>query len=110
EDPEIIGRRAVAVNCSDLAAMGARPEHFLLAIAFPAERGEAFALAIVRGALARGEELGARLVGGDLSRSPTAMVAVALWGRPEGRILTRSGARPGEFVFLSGQTGRAAAG
>jgi thiamine-monophosphate kinase len=110
EDPEVIGRRAVAVNLSDLAAMGAQPRWFLLSIGLPAGRGEDFALAIARGAIARGGEFGARLVGGDLSRAGATLVSVAMWGSPEGRPLTRSGAAAGEVVYLSGSPGRAAAG
>ena len=82
EDPERIGRRAVAVNLSDLAAMGAPPAFFLLSIGFPAERGEEFPLAIARGALSRGAEFGAHLVGGDLSAARQVIVSIALWGTP----------------------------
>jgi thiamine-monophosphate kinase len=53
---------------------------------------------------------GACLVGGDLSTAPTAVVSVALWGQPAGKPLLRSGARPGDELWLSGYTGRAAAG
>src|SRR6185369_2322320 len=67
EDPERLGRRAAAVNLSDLAAMGAEPQHFLLSIGFPPERGEDYPLAIARGAVARALPFGAHLVGGDLS-------------------------------------------
>ncbi|HEY6065555.1 MAG TPA: thiamine-phosphate kinase [Thermoanaerobaculia bacterium] len=110
ESPEAVGRRAVAVNCSDLAAMGALPEWFLLGIAFPSTRGEEFPLAIARGAATRGAELGAELVGGDLSRAESVVVAVTLAGRCVSRPLRRSGAKPGEVVFVSGFPGRAAAG
>ena len=110
EEAAVIGRRAFSVNASDLAAMGARPEHFLLAIAFPSGRGPEFALAVVRGAVERGREFGATLVGGDISRAPVVMVAVTLWGRPEHEPLRRSGARPGEALFVTGFPGRAAAG
>jgi thiamine-monophosphate kinase len=110
EDPERLGRRAVAVNLSDLAAMGAEPEFFLLSIGFGRHKGEDFPLAIARGAIARGIEFGARLVGGDLSDAPQTVVSVALWGRPAGPPLTRSGAAPGDLVFLSGHPGEAAAG
>ncbi len=92
EDPERLGRRAVAVNLSDLAAMGAQPEFFLLSIAFPPERGEAVPLSIVRGAIARAGAFGATLAGGDLSAAPHLVVSVAFWGRPAGEPLTRSGA------------------
>ena len=110
EDPERLGRRAVSVNLSDAAAMGARPRLFLLSIAVPPERDEDFALAVCRGAIARGREHGAALVGGDLSRAPCVFVSVTLWGDLEGEPLTRSGALPGDLLFLSGATGRAAAG
>jgi thiamine-monophosphate kinase len=109
-DPTGIGRRAFSVNASDLAAMGARPEHFLLAIAFPSARGQDFPLAVARGAVDRGRQFGATLVGGDLSSAAAVMVAVTLWGRPEGEPMRRSGARPGEAVFVTGFPGRAAAG
>lgn len=108
--PEALGRRAMAVNLSDLAAMGARPEFFLLTVGFPPERGEDFPLAVARGALSRAAPLGASLAGGDLSRAPTAFVSIALWGTLEREPLRRSGARAGDVLFLSGSTGRAAAG
>ncbi len=110
EDPERLGRRAVSVNLSDAAAMGARPRSFLLSIALPVERDEEFALAVCRGAIARGREHGAGLAGGDLSRAPCIFVSVTLWGDIENAILTRSGAVPGDLIYLSGSTGRAAAG
>jgi thiamine-monophosphate kinase len=110
EDPERLGRRAAAVNLSDLAAMGASPEFFLLAIGFDRRKGPEFPLAIARGAAARAGEFGARLVGGDLSDARETIVSVALWGRPAGLPMMRSGAAPGDLVFLSGHPGEAAAG
>lgn len=110
EDPEAIGRRALAINLSDLAAMGARPEFFLLSIAFRPERGEEFPLAVARGALTRAEPLGLDLVGGDLSAAEETVVCVLLGGRAEGELMTRAGAKPGDLLFLSGWPGRAAAG
>lgn len=110
EDPETIGRRALAVNLSDVAAMGGRPEFFLLSIAFRAERGEEFPLAVARGALSRATALGLDLVGGDLSDARQTVVSVLLGGRVEGEPLTRSGGTPGDLLFLSGWPGRAAAG
>jgi thiamine-monophosphate kinase len=110
EDPERLGRRAAAVNLSDLAAMGAEPEFFLLAVGFPPERGEDVPLAIARGAAARAAEFGARLIGGDLSSAPQIVITAAFWGRPIARPLTRAGARPGDVVYVSGHPGEAAAG
>ncbi|MET0619210.1 MAG: thiamine-phosphate kinase [Thermoanaerobaculia bacterium] len=110
EDPERLGRRAVAVNLSDLAAMGAEPEFFLLSIAVPADRGEEVPLGIVRGAIARAAAHGAALAGGDLSAAPLLVVSIAFWGRPAGDPLTRSGASPGDLVYVTGHPGDAAAG
>jgi thiamine-monophosphate kinase len=110
EDPVRLGRRAAAVNLSDLAAVGAQPEFFLLSIAFPAQKGEEFPLAVARGAIERAGEFGAHLVGGDLSDAAQVVIAAAFWGRPAGIPLTRSGARAGDIVYLSGNTGLAAAG
>ena len=110
EDPQRLGRRALAVNLSDLAAMGALPEFFLLSIGFSPEKGEAFPLAVARGALSRAAPFGVSLIGGDLSSSPQTIVSIALWGRTESRVAPRSGGSPGDLLFLSGFPGRAAAG
>ena len=110
EDPQRLGRRALAVNLSDLAAMGAEPAFFLLSIGFSPEKGEDFPLAVARGALSRAEPLAIALVGGDLSRSPRTIVSIALWGRAEPRTALRSSGSPGDSLFLSGFPGRAAAG
>jgi thiamine-monophosphate kinase len=110
EDPQRLGRRALAVNLSDLAAMGARPEFFLLSIGFSPEKGEDFPLAVARGALSRATSLAVSLIGGDLSSSPQTIVSIVLWGRTESRTAPRSGGSPGDLLFLSGFPGRAAAG
>lgn len=110
EEPERLGRRALAVNLSDLAAMGARPEFFLLSIGFPAEDGEEFPLAVARGAISQAARFGATLVGGDLSRAPARLVSIALWGCAEARPIRRSGACTGDLLYVSGYPGRAAAG
>src|SRR6266545_6489888 len=109
-DPETIGRRALAVNLSDLAAMGARPEFFLLSIGFSAEKGEDFPLALARGALSRARPLGVNLIGGDLSSCPQTVVSIALWGCAQFRPALRSGASAGDLLFVSGFPGRASAG
>src|SRR5262249_54023216 len=108
--PETIGRRALAVNLSDLAAMGARPESFLLSIAFPAVKGEDFPLEVARGALSRASCWKVSLIGGDLSDAPVVAVSVALGGRADGPPPLRSGGRPGNDLYRSGFPGRAGAG
>lgn len=110
EDPSRLGRRAVSVSLSDLAAMGAWPDFFLLTIGFPVSASEDLPLALALAAAKRGEEFGAALAGGDLSRSAEIFLSVAVWGRPGREVILRSGARPGDVVFLSGWPGEAAAG
>jgi thiamine-monophosphate kinase len=110
EDPYRLGRRALAVNLSDLAAMGAIPEFFLLSIGFSPGKGEDFPLAVARGALSRATPLSVSLIGGDLSSSQQTIVSIALSGRTESRTAPRSGGSPGDLLFLSGFPGRAAAG
>jgi len=110
EDPGRLGRRAVSVSLSDLAAMGAWPDFFLLTIGFPESASEDLPLLLALAAAKRAEEFGASLVGGDLSRSTEIFLSVAVWGRPCGGVVRRSGARPGDVVFLSGWPGEAAAG
>jgi thiamine-monophosphate kinase len=110
EDASRIGRRAVSVALSDLAAMGAWPDFYLLTLGVPVSRSEDFALDVSLSAAARGEEFGALLAGGDISRAAEVFVTVAAWGRPAGAPILRSGARPGDALFLSGWPGEAAAG
>lgn len=110
EDPVRLGRRAVSVALSDLAAMGAWPDFLLLTVGFPRSAAEEFPLMVSVAAARRGEEFGARLAGGDLSSSAEVFVTVAVWGRPVGAPIARAGARPGDVLFLSGTVGDAAAG
>ncbi|MDH3222078.1 MAG: thiamine-phosphate kinase [Gemmatimonadota bacterium] len=101
-----LGFRAVAAGLSDLAAMGAEPLAVLLSIVVPG-RGEA-AVAIQEGAAEAADRAGATVVGGDLSRSPGPVVVdVVSVGRTQRPVL-RSGARPGQDVWLSGALGGAA--
>lgn len=110
EEGSRLGRRAVSVAFSDLAAMGAWPSFFLLTIGFPERADEEFPLEIATAAAARGREFGAVLAGGDLSRATETFLSVAAWGGPAGDPILRSGARAGDYLFLSGWPGEAAAG
>ena len=107
-----IGYRALAVNLSDLAAMGAAPRWALLSLAMP----DALLVEDVDGLVDGIAELaaaeGVRVVGGNLTRSPgPLMVDITAVGetRPR-RTLTRSGGRPGDELYVSGRVGAAAAG
>jgi thiamine-monophosphate kinase len=104
-----IGHRALAVNLSDLAAMGARPAWALLALTLPAAE-ETWLAEFAAGfaALARAHEVA--LVGGDTTRGPLCVTVALLGHVPHGTALTRSGARVGDALFVSGTLGDAAAG
>ena len=110
--PDAIGRRALAVNLSDLAAMGAAPRLALLSMALPASLPIADYDAIADGfaALARAHRV--HVVGGNLTRSPgPLMIDVTVVGTVKRRqALTRGGARAGDQVYVSGRLGAAAAG
>jgi thiamine-monophosphate kinase len=107
EDPKLIGRKALAVNLSDIAAMGGRPTLAVLAFAIPPERGASYALDIVRGAQSLAEEFGVQLCGGDSNRSLRDVnVSVTLLGdaQAQGAIL-RSGAQVGDAIVVTGKLG-----
>ncbi|HUO18851.1 MAG TPA: thiamine-phosphate kinase [Steroidobacteraceae bacterium] len=104
-----IGHRALAVNLSDLAAMGARPAWALLALTLPAAEESWLAeFAAGFGALARAHEVA--LIGGDTTRGPLTVSVQLLGHVPRGRALTRAGGRAGQFLYVSGTPGDAAAG
>ena len=110
EDPARLGRRAMSVALSDIAAMGAWPVFFLLTIGFPESAAEDLPLTIAIAAARRAQEFGAVLAGGDLTRADQTFLSVAVWGRPAGQPILRTGARAGDSLFLSGSPGEAAAG
>ena len=110
--PSAIGHRALAVNLSDLAAMGATPRVALLSLVLPPDLAVDDLAAIVDGLLSLAAATGVTLVGGNITRSPgPLMVDVTAVGavRPR-RVLTRGGARCGDQVWVSGAIGAAAAG
>jgi thiamine-monophosphate kinase len=107
ELPFWIGRRAAAANLSDLAAMGAGPVGCLLTLGLPARRGLDYGWKIARGVTSKMAPWNVPLWGGDLSRAREVFVTLCLVGRARRPIL-RSGARPGNRVFVTGTPGAAA--
>jgi len=108
--PEAVGWKALAVNLSDLAAMGARPAHFLLTLAIPPDFKDEKVEKLLSGMAALASKEKVSLVGGDLSRSPDKLyISITAFGFPPERPLMRGKARPGEPVYVSGPLGCPAA-
>jgi thiamine-monophosphate kinase len=110
--PAQLGHKSLAVNLSDLAAMGARPRFFTVALALPSDVTEGWIASFYRGVSALARRHGAVLIGGDLSRSPSGIqVTITAIGETTGRRpVYRSGGRPGDFLYVTGVLGRAGAG
>jgi thiamine-monophosphate kinase len=105
--PRALGRRAFAVNASDLAAMGGLPTFALLALEAPPATPVPHLDALVSGFASAARETGARLVGGNLVRGSALALTAALIGEAPGRVVTRAGARPGDGLWVTGQLGAA---
>jgi thiamine-monophosphate kinase len=106
-----IGHRAAAANLADIVAMGAEPTALLVAFCAPADLDIGWAEELAAGLSDEAALVGAAVVGGDMSSSPTLTVAVTALGDLGGRPpVLRSGAHPGDVLALSGRTGHAAAG
>lgn len=107
-----IGHKALAINLSDLAAMGAAPRAAVLALALPSDWPLSDLDAMLDGLLALAARFRVTLLGGNISRSPGPLVVnlTALGSVRRRRLLSRGGARPGDYLYLSGSVGSAAAG
>ncbi len=104
--PERLGHKCLAVNLSDLAACGARPLAFTLGLSLP-QADEAWLAPFAEGLLALADQHGCELVGGDTTRGPLTISITVLGEVPAGQALLRSGARPGDEVWVSGTLGDA---
>jgi thiamine-monophosphate kinase len=104
-----IGHQALAVNLSDLAAMGAEPAWALLSLSIPSS-DERWLAEFARGLYQLADTHGVALVGGDTVSGPLVVTIEVLGFVPPAQALRRAGARPGDLVFVSGSPGVAAAG
>jgi thiamine-monophosphate kinase len=107
--PRLLGRKALNVNLSDIAAMGGRPLHALVGMAIPGDLEESWLRKFMAGFRSAAREAKVALVGGDLSRADQVMISVTVTGEAMSPV-TRSGARPGDWIFVSGTLGDAAQG
>lgn len=110
--PEQLGQKALAVNLSDLAAMGAVPRFYTVALALPRTANPAWLRGFFRGLTSLGRKFEADLVGGDLSSSQSGIsITVTALGTPAGkRAICRHGGKPGDLLYVTGCLGRSAAG
>ena len=106
-DPFLLGQRSLAVAASDLAAMGATPLAFTLALTLPAVEAD-WLQAFARGLNLMAQGCGLRLIGGDTTRGPLCLTLTVFGRVPRGQALTRSAARPGDLLCVGGELGNAA--
>jgi len=112
EPADLVARKGLRVNLSDLAAKGAVPRAYLLDLVIPDTVDELWIAAFVAGLAHDQAEYGMHLIGGDMSSTsgPITIAVTALGEAPIGRIIRRGGARPDDIVFVTGTIGDAALG
>lgn len=110
-DPYRLGKKALAVNLSDIAAMGGTPKQFLISIGLPKHLSLSFVSLFYRGLKDEARRFGVDLIGGDTSLSRKIIVNICLIGEgKKGTTLFRSGAKVGDDLYVSGTLGDAALG
>jgi thiamine-monophosphate kinase len=109
--PESVGHRCLARGLSDIAAMGGEPVAAFLSIALPRDLPQAWVGRFLRSLISLGEKFGVTLAGGDTAESPDGILAdiIVIGTAPKGKSVLRSGARPGDRIFVSGELGGSAA-
>ena len=109
--PDSVGYKSLVRAASDLVAMGASPRYFLMTLALPASRIGTWLDAFLAGMARAARYLGMRLIGGDTTKSHSVSISITVLGEvSRGRALNRSGARPGDLIYVTGKLGRAQLG
>jgi len=109
--PRDLGRKSIAVNLSDLGAMGAAPRFFTISLGISADISNRWIREFYDGLTSCGLENGAVIVGGDLSGADKITISITAFGESENRkVLYRSGGRPGDLLYVTGVLGKSAAG
>lgn len=109
--PESVGHRCLARGLSDIAAMGGEPVAAFLSLALPRDLPQSWVGRFTRSLIRLAERFGVTLAGGDTAESPRGVLAdiVVIGTAPKGKSVLRSGARPGDRIFVSGELGGSAA-
>ena len=109
--PESVGHRCLARGLSDIAAMGGEPVAAFLSLALPRDLPQAWVVRFLRSLIRLAEKHGVSLAGGDTAESPNGILAdvIVIGAAPKGKSVLRSGARPGDRIFVSGELGGSAA-
>jgi thiamine-monophosphate kinase len=106
-----LGWKSLAINLSDIAAMGGVPQYALVALALPEDTAVADVKALYEGLIELAGQSGTAITGGNISRAPQVSVTVTVIGKsPDKKLLRRDTASPGETIAVTGHTGSAAAG
>jgi thiamine-monophosphate kinase len=109
--PESVGHRCLARGLSDIAAMGGEPVAVFLSLALPRELAQTWVRGFVQSLIGLAKRHGVTLAGGDTAESPGGILAdiIVVGSVPRGKALLRSGARPGDLIYVSGELGGSAA-
>jgi thiamine-monophosphate kinase len=109
--PEDLGWKALAVNLSDIAAMGGIPTYALVYLGLPADTESDDVISIYRGMSVLARQFGVAIIGGDTDRLPQMVITITVLGKaPNGQLLRRSNAKAGDLVAVTGYLGSAAGG
>ena len=109
--PESVGHRCLVRGLSDIAAMGGEPVAVFLSAALPRDVPQSWVVRFARGLIRLAEKFGVTLAGGDTSESPKGILAdiIVIGAAPKGKSVLRSGAKPGDRIYVSGKLGGSAA-